>query len=330
MNSNIVDPPTATPDGQELASVASICVASGLPRTYVSTQLLRNYIIPCVQATFSDGELSLLHAVETDPVLREHFGESDFDEGAFGNRLRGLTGASDPKLRYAVDALIRRAGRGLARLAVSSPPVLPPEQTVAIDAPNGTITFDGQTVSMLRPLEVVVDFGPGVQGRFHIDTQWNDLQNRRRPFAYFAFTRGPFINEFLMSYWLELTQDPEIAKQVVGSLYMGREDGMASSSEYLVQVQTGHVGSPEMADLVLASGIYSAGRAELRPAIANAHKILRPGGALLVRSPESVDEPEHVDATEMIDLATAAGFRCSDTFQSSYPRRKILSAVLRK
>lgn len=330
VTANSVDPSSAVPDGREPASVASICVAVGLPRSYVSTQLLRSHIIPCVQATFSDGELFRPHAVETDPVLRKHFGESDFNDGTFGNRLRGLTDDGDPKLRHAVDELVRCAARDLASLAVSSPSVLPPERTVAIDSSNGVVSFDGQTVSVLRPLKVVVDFGPGVQGRFHIDTQWNDLQNSRRPFAYFAFTRGPFVNEFLMSYWRELTRDPVIAKEVVGSLYMGREDGMASASEYLVQAQTGHTGSPEMADLVLASGVYSAGREELKSAIANAHKILRPGGALLVRSPDSVDEPDHVNAAETIALAVAAGFICSDSFQLSFPKGKGLAAVLRK
>lgn len=62
----------------------------------------------------------------------------------------------------------------------------------------------------------------------------------------------------------------------------------------------------EFADLVVASGIHTAGHEEVGVGIANAHKLL----ALLIRAPKAVnpETPDSASAEDMVDMALEAGF----------------------
>ena len=301
-----------------------------------------------------------------DPVVREHFGETDYKQGTFGRRLRELIEGHDVPLQHQVDGLIRFSANILAHHAVSGTVTLPSHRNVEIlhplvksegvnnpdillvgaaamrlgDITKPAIGFDHHTVNLDAEPSVVMDYGPGLQGRHHIDRQLEDLRSGQRPYAYFAIGKGPFANEFLQQYWsARLGDNPAHLRRIIGSLYIGREDGIAAATTEFSEVQKQHTGSSEIADIVVVSAVQTAGHDELDTGIANAHKLLKPGGILLMRAPKAVNSrPDSVPAESMVEMALQAGFdrnqaQFFDVVTGSQAERQevqTLSAVFRK
>lgn len=90
----------------------------------------------------------------------------------------------------------------------------------------------------------------------------------------------------------------------------GREDGMAAGSTAIVEAQIQAAGSSEMADIVILSQLTGASYQDTQVGITNAHKLLKPEGALLLVAPEDkfAALPNVVTAGEMLDMAGPAGF----------------------
>lgn len=328
MPGNFVRPPTSSGSGEEI-DVIGVCEAAGWPEDHISRETIAQYVMPCIESTFSDGELVVKHPVEQDPLMREFFGETTFDEGVFGTRLRELLDGEDLEIRGKVDNLIRCSATLFAKHVVTGTVALPNTQNVRInrnptmqnafwidpllrlDLP--TLGFDHREITLPHYPEVVVDYGPGVQGRHRIEDQIRDIATGHMPYSHFALSKGPFVNEFLMRYWAARYKDPSVLSQVLGKLYIGREDGIASASTEMVRIQQERTGTSEMADVVLASGIHAAGHEEVATGITNAYKLLKPNGVLLVRAPKDAVEakPGSVRAQEMIDTALSAGFERS-------------------
>jgi len=340
-----------------------IAEAVGLPPEYVTAEMIRSHIIPCVSETFSDGEVMLLHEPVADSVLREHFGVRRYDEGSFGKRLRELFGDDDIAMRHQVDGLIRFSATVLAHDVVRGNIMLPSRQTVELhtrpglsrdelaqaaiwgkgpsrDTTKPFIAFDHQAVALERPPKVVIDYGPGLQGRLHIDEQLADWRSGQLPYAYLAIGKGPFANEFLQQYWAaRLGDDPQLVGSVLGNVYIGREDGIAAATSEFLASQQQHFGTPEFVDVVVASGVHTAGRDELEIGIANAYKMLQPEGVLLIRAPKegNLEGPNCVPAEVMVDMALEAGFDPSraqffdtTTGGDAAPTVQSVAAVFRK
>lgn len=296
-----------------VTELAFISEATGLPPRYLTPEFVRSYMVSCIAATFSDGELVVTRPPEKDSAIREHFGVTRFDEGTFGARLRELLEGEENEVRRQTERLIRWAAGTYAHDVANGKTRLEVGETVAIHtaASQPVLAFDAQRVILARPPEVVVDYGPGLAGRFHIERQLADIQEGRMPYAHIALSRGPFINEFLRHYWVaRLRGDLQRWQSVEGALYVGREDGMAAATTELVNVQRRDFGTAEVADVVIASGIYAAGYEAVQAGITNAYQLLHPGGALLVRAPKAVyiGTSGGVPAEDMVDMALQAGF----------------------
>lgn len=113
------------------------------------------------------------------------------------------------------------------------------------------------------------------------------------------------------SHWVARNgNDPSILKEVLGIAYIGREDGMGAASQDFIDTQTKHAGSAAIADLVIASGIHTAEHEEVSTALTNAHTLLKPGGALLIRAirAHNMENEDNVAAETMTDIAYDAGF----------------------
>jgi hypothetical protein len=358
--------------GEDASSVDMplICEATGLPDRYMNEEFIIENVIPCVVTNFSDGEVTMpLLAPPEDPIVREHFGTTDYRQGTFGRRLRELLEGDDIALKHQADGLIRFSATILAHHVVSGVVTLPQRQNVEIwpalidpteervhpiitstllgmaaldgwDMTKPALGFDHHAVALDAEPSVVIDYGPGLQGRFHIDRQLEDWQSGVRPYAYFPIGKGPFINEFLQQYWsARLGDDLQRFRSVLGTLYIGREDGIAAATTEFVAAQKQHTGSSEIADIVVASAVQRAGHEEIGTGIANAHKLLRPGGTLLLRAPKAVNsDPNGVPAETMVEMALGAGFsRDKAQFfdvvtgaQVGPKRVQTLSAVFRK
>jgi hypothetical protein len=195
--------------------------AAGLPAEYLTAEFVRARVIPCVAATFSDGELVIQHSVEEDPVAQEHFGAQSYDQGTFGQRLRALFEGDNVAMRHQVDGLIRYSANVFAHDVTLGNTTLPRHQNVIIH--GQAVEFDHRSVPLARPPQVVVDYGPGLQGRLHVDRQLADWDAGVRPYAYLAVGKGPFVNEFLQQYWAaRLGDDPQLFRSVIGGGYVYR------------------------------------------------------------------------------------------------------------
>jgi len=318
-----------------------ICEATGLPMDYLTPENIRRRLMPGIAVTFCDGEVMSMHAPETDAVGIEHFGVTNYAEGTFGERLREALNGGDKDVSLQADRLIRMAAYIFTQDVIEKRISLPAKHMAAIDPVQATLTFDEHTVPLTERPATVIDYGPGLQGRFHVKRQIMDFNAERVPYAYFALAKGPFINEFLMEYWMACSSREFFKNKVLGRGYIGREDGMASATDTIIAVQTAHTGKAAMADVVLASGIYTAGFAEVERGIANAYTLLNPGGSLLIRAPKAAGNDTKnsniVPAEAMVTMAGAAGF---DTNAAQYfdvitgpgptPTVQTLSAVFRK
>lgn len=310
-----INPPTRAPGDPIEVDYPRLFAATGLPEEHNSLELIGHYVTMSTTVEFGNGEFLGQHLPILDPVLQQHFGVNDFAEGTFGRRLRELFEGEDVGMQHQVDRLVRDAGMQLARDAFAG--LLPPSPpTVTIDVEHSTLLVDrDHSVPLAAPPQRVIDYGPGLKGRHHVDRQIQDLQNNVQPYSYFATTKGPLISGFLWEYWAQRIDDhdPEVLESIMASLCLRREDGIAAATTATVELHEARGQSTEVADVVIASGVHTAGAEELHTGITNAYKLLNPEGVLMIRAPKKTrdDQPDAVAARDMVDMAHAAGFVAS-------------------
>lgn len=336
-----INPPTRAPGDPIDVDYPRLFAATGLPEEHHSPDLINHYVMMSTTVEFGNGEFLGRHLPISDPVLQQHFGADDFAEGTFGTRLRELFEGDDTGMQQQVDRLVRDAGMQLARDAVAG--FLPPSPpTVTIDVKHSMLTVDrDHTVPLAAPPQRVMDYGPGIKSRHHVDRQVQDMQNDVQPYSYFAITKGPLISGFLWEYWAQRIDDhdPKVLESIMANLCLRREDGIAAATTATVEFHEARKQSTEVADVVIASGVHTVGAKELHTGITNAYKLLNPGGVLVIRAPKETggDRPGTLAARDMVDLAHAAGFVASkaqffDVETRSAVSRPVetLSAVFRK
>lgn len=319
--------------------VTEIFEALGVPETMCTPEYVE-HIVGAAIGEFADGEVEAPHEPLEDAVSRRYYGESHYGQGELGPLLRSALEGNDRALCGKVDSLIRHAARVFAGEVISGASTLPPHENARIlpavlplpslwseqagnpvlvtaerlhKAGYALLDFDGKVAQLAHRPQFVVDYGPGLQGRHKVDAQYQMLMQRHRPFVYAAIGKGPFINEFLQSWWRRrLTPDYESVwfDAIRGGLYIGREDGIAEASRHIVYDHPDYPdGAPPMADLVLASGIHTAGYETVRADIQNAYRMLIPLGALLLRAPQQKNvEGAEVSIEDMQSMAAEAGF----------------------
>ncbi len=227
-----INPPTRAPGDPIEVDYPRLFAATGLPEDHSAPELIDHYIMMGTTVEFGNGEFLGQHLPISDPVLQQHFGANNFAEGTFGGRLRELFEGTDVDMQHQVDRLVRDAGMQLAREAFAGG--LPPSPpTVTIDVQHATLTVDrNHTIPLATPPQRVIDYGPGVKGRHHVDRQVRDMNNDVPPYSYFAITKGPLISGFLWEYWAQCigSHDPGVLEGIMGSLCLRREDGIAAAT----------------------------------------------------------------------------------------------------
>jgi len=158
--------------------------------------------------------------------------------------LRELFSGDDIAMRHQVDGLVRVSATVLAHDVVRGNITLPSRQTVELhtrpgltrdelaqaailgkepsrDTTKPFMAFDHQAIALERPPKVVIDYGPGLQGRLHIDEQLADWRSGQLPYAYLAIGKGPFANEFLQQYWAaRLGNNPQLVGSVMNPFHI--------------------------------------------------------------------------------------------------------------
>lgn len=308
--SHTLKPPTAGEGGP--IDLPALYDAVQLPREYLTPGFIREHVIPAMFTEFTDGEITSLHPTETDPVVAHFFGSDIYSDGVFGPRIRSLFENGDTPIRHQADAFVRFCADVVVRDIIEGNVRVPELPNVSINTQSQTIHFDNHCVELETKPKMIIDYGPGIQGRFHVEQQIAEL-GKGGSYQHIAITKGPFINEFLMNYWGERV-GRDLLPRVLGGYYVGRENGIAEASSDLITDFSKAIGSSEVADIVIASGVHSAGRTEMAIGIRNAHTLLRRGGSLLLRAPkiDAQINPDYAYAEHMIDMAEQAGFKTED------------------
>ena len=325
--SYIQKPPTAGESGP--IDVPALFDAIELPQQYHTAHFIRQHIVPAIASEFADGEITILHPPETEPAIREFFGDHEYSKGSFGRRFREITEGEDQSLRHHADSFIRFCANIVAKDVLEGGILPPPDPNVMVRKAGRAVLFDQKIVALNTDPRFVVDYGPGLQGRFHIEEQYATIRNT---YQYAAFTKGPFVNEFLMGYWGHMIGH-DLLPRLLGGLYAGRENGLADASGDLISELATMGKTDGIADVVVASGIHSAGERDVETGIRNAHTLLRDGGSLVIRAPKKGNNASsgYAYAEGMLEMAESAGFSIEDSklfaVQTGGEATKIVDAI---
>lgn len=259
---------------------------NGYPELLNATEEeLHGLILPACITAFSDREIDVRHAKLTGEQARL-FGSESCSGGDVTMKLAGL--AAQGELRALQDAV----GQYLAIASELAPDrfAVPPTSIAIREA---GVCIDGMQIPLGRPLRHVVEYGPGLAGKRHIDEQFAMIQRGGEPFAYTAISRRSFTSAFLEAVASVRSYRSAVSEPPLKCM----DEGIVAATRQLPDAT---------ADVVICANLHKADPHELRGGMREASRLLRPGGALVVRSVLTAGEAE-VDAQQMIAWAHAGG-----------------------
>ena len=294
--------PPKCPEDQ--VSAEDICELLGVPREIAAPPNFQKYVYPCALGVCSDDEVAYRHPGNfADSRLRELFGEQSYSLGTFEPALRALRREAPGPWR-----------KGLAAFetltAIACVADIVKNRAFSFQVPSAhlvkdTLVFDANQHSYdLPPLSrprVVVDYGPGLCGRFVVKEHLDALA-QGRPFVYLPITKGCFISVFMVSFASTLMTKESLPIYLSNGFFAPREDGMLAASGMLAST------APDTADIVFCSGLQNVDKQELRAGIVNAFIALRAGGILLIRSQRTREPEDSSTVDDMLEIAYDAGF----------------------
>lgn len=285
----------------------------GIPTRLLEKPDFPTHLAFATASAFSEGEITYNHPPfnPDHAVLREQFGEKCYVDGELGSRLQEYIAADDPRIKEAAAAFVGLGARLFAEKVVANGTVLPSAATVTVHKKDRKLAFHNHEHVLQFDPKVVVDYGPGLAGRFHIDRQLADLHHHRATYQYYGFAQGIFVPEFLRHYLrLQGRQYPHAADAIrQTNLNTILDQGIEGSAHHLTPPFEAKGRNGGFVDIVIASGIHSAGEAALN-GIRQARGLLKRNGVLLVRDiNEPIEEDPGVSMNAMIEAGLAAGFR---------------------
>lgn len=258
-----------------------------------------------------------------DPRFVEFFGQTRLEQGSVPGRLVALYEQERNNPDAMVHRLMRFVAWGLAKRGVADEV----EPNTIIEKSLNRILLrygvdeEGELVfcpeELRRTPEVVIDCGPGIRGCIMIDTQLSDIQRafnqetNVEPFKYITLTKDSFIDSLLEGHLYRRLWGlgPEGGKHIRQSFYSNIATGMATGSSSLIE-RAGD--DPQMADLMMLSAVHTAGARDIETTIHNSYALLKPDGALLLRSLlQPYCEKNWVSIEAMVKMASEAGYDVS-------------------
>ena len=286
-----------------------ICELLGAPREFATLENFQKYIFPCALAVCSHDEVARLHPGNfEDAKLGELFGEHSYSEGTFQPALRAILKESPAAWRKGLAAFEMQAACACAADIMISPGWS--SHAASTTLMNDTLLFDANQHSYdLPPVShsrIVIDYGPGLQGKFLVREHLNALA-QGRPFVYVPVTKGCFIAAFLISFASTLMTKDSMAVYMNNGFFVPQEDGILFATNRFV------VSAPGTVDVIFCSGLQLVDKVELRAGIVNAFTLLRSGGILLIRSQRTRDPEDSSTVDDMLEIAYEAGFSAKTT-----------------
>jgi hypothetical protein len=312
---------------EERVTVEDICELLGVPREIAVSQF--GYIYSPALAVFSDGETAALHREPlTDPALRELFGEINYSEGSFQPALKKMMQECHPGWRKGLGVFQAKVASSCAASIVETGAFN--WQAASANLVDDTLLFDANQHSYrLPPLSrprVLIDYGPGLSGRFVMKENLNALA-KGRPFVYVPITRGPFITAVLICYVSTLMTQESMSLYMNSGFFVPHEEGIRAATNHFIKT------APGQADVIFCSGLQDVDKEELRAGIENVYPLLRDGGVFLLRSQKNREPANSSTIDDMLEIAFASGFspQSAQFFHSISGKGKpVLSAILIK
>ena len=263
------------------------------PLKYATQDFMVSGGMAALYELFSDGE------IVTYTLNKPPFGTPEDRHGEFYIRMvslreRALTEPGS-KLDKEINKLARFCGEVYAGEAAEGklPMGASSEVKAAIDSEGPSINYAGYRIAMSgRP--IIVDIGPGVSGRQFIELQAS-LLDQGQIFQYLAISNGPFVSQFLLEYGKHVfNRNPKLQgifdRIMEQGYFIGREDGFSSAFAELLSTPQPS-GRHDFADVVICNGLGGVDGEELRDGLSQVHRLVKPGGHLLLGSPvERVQE----------------------------------------
>lgn len=227
--------------------------------------------IGCSRTELQQAHLRL---IGYDPETKQ----TNYSNGEIANALRG---AKEKVGEKRAEVLKRKFAGIMANLLKLNPRMLDslssPGIRVQMNSPlpnNVFLHSDGLFLMHIDQPNIVVEYGPGIVAFKKIPSEVRATQQT------FFIENSLYACELLVAganlYGIQTEDRPERAPQLVGT-----RDGIKSATQKLL-----NIGAENKIDLVIASGVHSAGREETVAGIINGHKLLRKGGIFVIRTIE--------------------------------------------
>jgi hypothetical protein len=255
-----------------------------------------------------DGDIELLHGPFTDKQA-ELYGERQYGDGKVAKAIinaalkNGMTpGPLYDFQMYAAHTYLEPSGMFSTHKSKSSIRIYPE-----------AVTIDEHPLALARAPSTVMDYSACLTGRSYIADQVAFLARGERPFRYMPITRLPFVNRVLMHTY-DSHEEGLTNLAVAHRLYIGREDGVASTTNETIRAQHAHGQPTEIADIILCAETQHTPPEDLRTGMQNTHSLLREGGALIIRSIVG-SESNGLSAEDVAGWAFEAGFQEKDAIR---------------
>lgn len=299
---------------------------------------LYEHIMPAIISNFSD-EVVMEHDGFTDPDRAKLFGETDYSQGDFGQRVRALLEADSEVKPLAYD-LVAQTATNFASEVVRDDISLPIKHPLTVDTASKALHFDGHSVEIGRPVQRIIDYRSGLGGAALIEEQLTQNRRGEQPFVHHPISGNLFTNHYLTHIWLaKLTNSSLFYSRIHGQYFQTTERTITDTTTDYIHAGEEYYGSAEVADIVIAAKLGRHALHDIESGIANGFKLLRPRGVMLVQATiQDLSEGTYNQPPirQLIEMAYDAGFDKAKqkTFitqaTESAPEIPLVSAVFTK
>jgi hypothetical protein len=281
----------------ELVKSIGLEELASITREEVATDFM-----PASIAGFADGDLYVMHEPYSD-VKAELYGESHYSEGKVAKLMLKSALANEMK----PGALYDFQGFAAEIFTYPTSPYSTQTASSAVHVHPEGVVVDNKPIALPRKPSLVIDYGACLTGRSYLADQMGFVRHGHRPFAYSPLTRLHFTNQVLINTYNSLFGHGTAEAFISNQLYIGREDGITSATNELIQGQRTHDAPTEVADVVICAGSQHSSNEDLQQGVANAHALLKEGGKLIIRSLAQPSENE-IGTNDITAWAFGAGF----------------------
>jgi len=276
----------------------------GIPEiaTIGEDELIESFL-PASVAGLSDGDMVVHHSEYFDETKIRFYGRTIFNGALVANKIHetAMANGREPTSIYFFQALAAQYCD-----APNSPFVEPLTKSSVQILPE-IITIDDNPLAIPRVPNLVLDYTACLSSRSLIKDQIDFVQRGFRPFTFTPITRLHFTNRLLMQAYDKNAGEGAANLFIENRLYIGREDGIASATDEMIQLQTEHGARSDIADVIICNGDQHTTEEDLKTGAKNAYTLIKEAGMFVIRAFAKPSSTE-IGTDQIADWAFEAGF----------------------